>query len=191
MGEHRRYRPLTAADVAALPPCPRCGAPGVPADAPWVRGAMRAFGCCGLGAWDDDVLVGHLLVTTTLHLPPGFPPQLPDRGTAVIVGLRIDEPHRRAGMGRGLVQATASRLSIRHLDAVSLPRGCCQHPPEEWLAATGFRPLRRVGAATTWRLDVGSLLRWRLLPSAWERLVGLVPRPVVGPPEPAGRLTPE
>lgn len=189
MPEHRRYRPLTAADVAAIPPCSTCGAPGASAQAAWVRGAMRAFGACGFGAYDEGQLVGHLLVATTLHLPPGFPPQLADKEAAVIVGVRVDDDRTRHGMGRGLVQSAASHLPIRHLDAVSRTSGCCVYPPEEWLDACGFRPLRRAGAVTTWRLDVASALRWRRLPAtAWERLVGLVPRPGgVVPPEPAGR----
>jgi GNAT superfamily N-acetyltransferase len=145
----RRYRPLTAADLAALPePCARCtfweasladlatssDERGASTKQDWAEAVTRHWGYCGVAAYNDTELIGHLTLAPAMFVPRlgafATTPVSPD--AAVLMSVFVAEEHRRHGIGRHLVQSAAAlvaRRDIRALEAVGTHQdgpACCR-----------------------------------------------------------------
>lgn len=202
----RRFRPMTAADVAALPdPCGSCtfweaslaDLASPPEDhrraetkADWAQTVTQHWGYCGVAAYNDDELIGSLTMAPASHVPRlaafATTPVSPD--AAVLMSVRVAEEHRGHGVGRHLLQSAAGllvRRDIRALEAVGTYRvGPSCLLPATWLEAVGFAVVRSHPVTPRLRMDLQSTQRWRPdLGAAWNRLAGLVAKPVV--PDPA------
>ena len=201
----RRFRPMTAADLAALPePCSRCTfweaglvdlatSSDQHADAAkleWAESVTRHWGYCGVAAYNDNELVGHLTLAPASHVRRlgafATTPVGPD--AAVLMSVHVVEEHRGHGIGRHLVQSAAglvARRDIRALEAVGTYReGPSCMLPAAWLQAVGFAVVRPHPVTPRLRMDLQTTQRWRPdLGAAWSRLTGLVTQPAA--PEPA------
>ena len=201
----RRFRPLTAADLSTLPePCGGCtfweagltdlatssdSRRPAATKASWAEAVTAHWGYCGVGAYQDDALVGHLTMAPALHVPRlaafATTPVSPD--AAELMSVRVAEEHRGHGVGRHLVQTAAGllvRRDIRALEAVGTYHdGPSCMLPASWLEAIGFAVVRPHPVTPRLRMDLQTTLRWRPLEAAWSRLTGLVGAPAA--PEPA------
>ena len=201
----RRFRPMTAADLAALPePCSRCtfwetgladlatssDGRGAATKQEWAEAVTRHWGYCGVGAYNDAELIGHLTLAPAMFVPRlgafATTPVSPD--AAVLMSVVVAEEHRGHGVGRHLVQSAAAlvaRRDIRALEAVGTYRdGPSCMLPVGWLETVGFAVVRPHPVTPRLRMDLQTAQRWRPdLGAAWSRLTGLVAQPAA--PEPA------
>lgn len=201
----RRFRPMTAADLAAIAePCARCtfweagladlatssDREGTETKQQWAEAVTRHWGYCGVVAYNDDELVGHLTMAPAMHVPRlgafATTPVSPD--AAVVMTVRVAEEHRGHGVGRHLVQTAAAlvaRRDIRALEAVGTYHdGPSCMLPTAWLESVGFAVVRPHPVTPRLRMDLQATQRWRPgLGAAWSRLTGLVTQPAA--PEPA------
>lgn len=190
----RRVRPLVAADLASLPDgCRRCPLGDRPTDAgaAWVRGALNRYGFFGLGAFEDDDVLGYLLLAPASHVPRVHPLSgraAPTSAVLLRAHLAVDDP--RDALGRHLTSAAAARLravpSVRRLEAMpALDEPTCVTPERAWLAALGFAP---TGEGRTMALDLARTVSWRHGVAAVRRRLGaLAPSPHIAGPEPSAR----
>jgi GNAT superfamily N-acetyltransferase len=212
----RRFRPMTAADLAELPePCGGCtfwessladlatssDQRRAATKQAWAAEVTRHWGYCGVAAYDDDALIGHLVLAPAAQVPRlgafASTPVSPD--AAVVTAVRVAEEHRGHGVGRHLVQTAAAlvaRRDIRALEAVATyqPGPSCLLPAG-WLERVGFTVVRPHPVTPRLRLDLQATARWRPdLGAAWSRLTGLVTSPSAVEPatylvrEPTGPL---
>jgi GNAT superfamily N-acetyltransferase len=201
----RRLRPMTAADLSALPePCGRCTFwesslldLAAPADhqnrrqvkADWAETVTRHWGYCGVLALHEDQVIGHLSMAPARHVPRlgAFATTPISADAAVILSARVVEEWRGKGIGRQMVQSAAGlvvRRDIRALEAVgTYTDGPSCMLPTGWLEAVGFSVVRPHPITPRLRMDLQSTLRWPDLGAAWNRLAGLVSAPAA--PEPA------
>jgi GNAT superfamily N-acetyltransferase len=201
----RRFRPMTAADLAAIEePCARCtfweagladlatssDREGTETKQQWAEAVTRHWGYCGVVAHNDDELIGHLTMAPAMHVPRlgafATTPVSPD--AAVVMSVRVAEEHRGHGVGRHLVQTAAAlvaRRDIRALEAVGTYHdGPSCMLPTAWLESVGFAIVRPHPVTPRLRMDLQATQRWRPdLGAAWSRLTGLVTQPAA--PEPA------
>lgn len=202
----RRFRPMTADDLAAIPePCRSCTfweaslsdlatsadrrRTGTKAD--WAEAVTAHWGYCGVAAYNDNELIGHLAMAPAMHVPRlgafATTPVSPD--AAVLMSVQVAEEHRGHGVGRHLVQTAAAlvaRRDIRALEAVGTYHdGPSCMLPAGWLQSVGFAVVRPHPVTPRLRMDLQTTLRWKPdLGAAWSRLTGLVTQPAL--PEPAG-----
>lgn len=199
----RRYRPLTAADLAALPePCARCtfweasltdlatsDQRSASTKQDWADAVTRHWGYCGVAAYNDTEVIGHLTLAPAMFVPRlgafATTPVSPD--AAVLMSVFVAEEHRRHGIGRHLVQSAAalvSRRDIRALEAVGTHSdGPSCMLPVAWLETVGFTVVRPHPVTPRLRLDLQTAQRWRPdLGAAWSRLTGLVVQPAAAEP---------
>jgi GNAT superfamily N-acetyltransferase len=202
----RRFRPLTAANLSALPElCARCtfweasltdlATSGDHRDRPqvkleWAKSVTEHWGYCGVIAVNDGATIGYLTMAPSMYVPRlgafATTPVSPD--AAVLQGVWVTEELRGKGIGRQLVQSAAGMLvrrDIRALEAVGTYRtapSCMM--PAGWLEAVGFTVVRPHPVTPRLRMNLQSTQRWRPdLGAAWHRLTGLVAQP--NPPTPA------
>lgn len=198
-----RLAHLTISNLSAVPrTCPTCLlgpgiVPGLEKDgepAAWARSAQNDWGFCGVAAYANGAVVGHLLLSSPLHVPRAGPQSgglNPD--AAVVMNLRVLQPYAGCGLGRQLVQSAAARMIRTQFEALEVrgsirPR-CCALPPTGFLESVGFLPVDDHPLTPRFRLEFSRTVRWVPdLRPAWGRLVGWV-RPL--PPAPAGRAPAE
>lgn len=183
MATLRRYRVLTPGDVTRLLPCGDVPAHPVAPDDVWLGAAQARFGLVGVGAFDGDTPLGHVLAASGAALAPGLVWPDADPASAWVARLVVPEAAPR-GLGRGLVQALAGRLDVRQIDAISGLAPTCIHPSAEVLRAWGFRPHGPAGTHQLHRLDLSSSVGWRRVrEDAAKTLQGLSVRPPVVAPK--------
>lgn len=190
--KRRRYRPLVPGALGRLADCPLGSDVPRGTDAAWARAATDQWGLCGVVAVEDEVVVGHLLVCPTLHLPAGHPlaqwSRTPE--TAAVLELHVVEGAMR-GTRRQLVQTIAGRLTgrvggIEAAGAVTPPG--CEWLEVAWAEGVGFTASEWLVERARLRLDMSSTLTWRPgLRSAWGLVQGWVEHPLS--PEPSSRKT--
>jgi GNAT superfamily N-acetyltransferase len=201
----RRFRPMTATDLLALPePCSRCAfwevsladlatssdRRGTESRQGWAEAVTRHWGYCGVAAYNDTELIGYLTMAPALYLPRlgAFATTPVSADAAVLMSVQVVEEHRGHGVGRHLVQSAAAlvaRRDIRALEAVGTYHdGPSCLLPAAWLQAVGFTVVRPHPVTPRLRMDLQATQRWRSdLGAAWSRLTGLVTQPAA--PEPA------
>ena len=203
----RRLRPMTAADLSLLPePCARCtfweasltdlAAPVDHLDrrsvkAEWAEMVTRHWGYCGVLAYQDDAVIGHLSLAPAMYVPrlSAFATTPVSADAAVIMSAQVIEEFRGRGIGRQLMQSAAglvARRDIRALEAIgTYTDGPSCMLPTGWLEAVGFQVVRPHAITPRLRMNLQTTVRWRPdLGAAWNRLTGLVTQPG-GAPEPA------
>lgn len=204
----RRFRPMTAADLAEVAePCRSCtfweasladlatssDHRRTETKADWAEAVTAHWGYCGVAAYNDNELIGHLTLAPAGHVPRlaafASTPVSPD--AAVLMTVRVAEEHRGHGVGRHLVQSAAALLArrdIRALEAVGTYHdGPSCMLPASWLQTVGFGVVRPHPVTPRLRMDLQTTQRWRSdLGAAWSRLTGLVAQPAL--PEPATYL---
>jgi GNAT superfamily N-acetyltransferase len=200
----RRFRPMTAADLLALPePCSRCtfweasladlatssDRHGGQTKQEWAEAVTRHWGYCGVAAYNDNELIGHLTMAPAMYVPRlgafATTPVSPD--AAVLMSVGVAEEHRGHGVGRHLVQSAAALLArrdIRALEAVGTYHdGPSCMLPAGWLETVGFVVVRPHPVTPRLRMDLQTTQRWRPdLGAAWSRLTGLVAQPAAAEP---------
>jgi GNAT superfamily N-acetyltransferase len=202
----RRFRPLKASDLAALPdPCARCAywetslselayppdqRNGGRAKTEWADAVTGRWGYCGVLAVNDGDPIGFLTMAPAEFVPRlgAFASTPTSSDAAVLMSVQVLEEFRGHGIGRQLVQSAAALLTrrdIRALEAVGTnrPVGSCVLPTG-WLEAVGFTIVRPHPVTPRLRMDLQATLRWKPdLGAAWSRLTDLVSQPAA--PEPA------
>jgi len=146
----------------------------------WVSDVLREWGSCGRVALVDDRPVGFALYAPPAYLPGAAAfPTAPASADAVLLStVYVDPAHRRGGIGRMLVQATAADL-IRRGGPLAVeafgsrgPRAGSCLLPADFLARVGFKTLRPHPITPRMRMDLRSSVRWRdEVEAALERLV--------------------
>ncbi len=198
---------MTAADLSLLPePCARCtfweasltdlAAPVDHLDrrsikTEWAEAVTRHWGYCGVLAYQDDAVIGHLSLAPAMYVPRlgAFATTPVSADAAVIMSAQVVEEFRGRGIGRQLMQSAASlvaRRDIRALEAIgTYTDGPSCMLPTGWLEAVGFQVVRPHPITPRLRMNLQTTVRWRPdLGAAWNRLTGLVAQPG-GAPEPA------
>lgn len=202
----RRLRPMTAADIPALPGlCATCSfweagltdlaipsnhRDGALVKSEWAEAVTDHWGYCGVVASQDSGIIGYLTMAPAMYVPrlAAFPTTPISPHAAVVMSALVVEEHRGHGIGRQLMQSAAglvARRDIRALEAVGTyhDRPSCMLPVN-WLEAVGFAVTRAHPTTPRLRMDLQTTVRWRPdLGAAWHRLTGLVAQPA--PPEPA------
>ena len=202
----RRLRPMTAADLSALPePCARCtfwesslvdlAAPADHLDrrqvkTDWAEAVTRHWGYCGVLALAGRRRSSGICAWPRPVMCPGSARSRRPRSARTrrcCLSARVVEEWRGRGIGRQLVQSAAGlvvRRDIRALEAVgTYTDGPSCMLPTGWLEAVGFAVVRPHPITPRLRMDLQSRLRWADLGAAWHRLTGLVSAPAA--PEPA------
>jgi len=204
----RRFRPLTDANLSALPElCQRCtfwesslSDLALPADhrdrgrvkVEWAESVTAHWGYCGVLALNDGDTIGSLTMAPASLVPRlgafATTPISPD--AAALMSVWVAPESRDKGLGRALVQSAAgllARRDIRALEAVGTYHdGPSCMIPAGWLENVGFAVVRPHPITPRLRMDLQTTVRWRPdLGAAWHRLTGLVAQPT--PPEPATR----
>jgi GNAT superfamily N-acetyltransferase len=163
----------------------------------WLSVVLLDWGSCGRVAYHDDAAVGFVVWGPPSSLPGthSFPTAPISDDAVQLATVAVLEGHRGQGLGRALVQAMARDLvrrgGVRAVEAIartgSPPEatGPCAPVPSEFLQRVGFTTLRNHPRHPRLRLDLRSLVSWREVGTAWERLRGVV-RPL-GRPVPASR----
>lgn len=157
----------------------------------WVSELLREWGSCGRVLVVDQVPLAAVLYAPPALVPgAGSVPTAPASPDAVLVtDIWVHPRHRRRGLGRVLVQATARDLVVRggiravEAFAAAAPGApACTAPVDFWLR-TGFRTHRAHPVVPRVRMDLRSTVSWvEEVEAALERLVGVVrPAPVPVP----------
>jgi GNAT superfamily N-acetyltransferase len=206
----RRFRPLTADNLDALPEsCARCifwqssltdlSSPADHQDRgqiklDWAEAVTAYWGYCGVVAVNDGETVGSLTMAPASHARRlgAFASTPVSHDAAVLMGVWVAEGLRGKGIGRSLVQSAAGllvRRDIRALEAIGTYHdGPSCMIPAGWLERVGFAVVRPHPVTPRLRMDLEGTVRWRPdLGAAWHRLTGLVAQPT--PPEPATRVS--
>jgi GNAT superfamily N-acetyltransferase len=200
----RRFRPMTAADLADVPePCAGCtfweaGLADLATSSDhrragskqeWAEAVTQHWGYCGVAAYNDHELIGHLTLAPAGHVPrlAAFATTPVSADAAVVMSVRVAEEHRGHGVGRHLVQTAAAlvaRRDIRALEAVGTYHdGPSCMLPAGWLERVGFVVVRPHPVTPRLRMDLQTTQRWRPdLGAAWSRLTGLVSQPTAAEP---------
>lgn len=205
-----RLRPFHVKHLDQLPPpCAGCPRATMHTELPlWAKAAEDQWGQLGIGAWQDDELIGHLLVSPPLHAPRDVMATSGafDHDAAVLVALRVADEWQQHGVAKHLIQASAAMLAgtrftaleavgIRSTDAFDGERTrgdvtagvTCARPSAAVLELLGFTVVSPHPVFPRLRLDLRTTSRWRpAVDAAWDRVVGWVPaaRPA---PEPTSR----
>ena len=206
----RRFRPLTSANLSALPePCARCSFwqssltdLSSPADhrdrgqikLDWAEAVTAYWGYCGVLAVNDGETVGSLTMAPASHVPRlgAFASTPVSHDAAVLMGVWVAVEQRGKGIGRSMVQSAAAllvRRDIRALEAIGTHHdGPSCMVPAGWLESVGFALVRPHPVTPRFRMNLQTTVRWRPdLGAAWHRLTDLVAQPT--PPEPATRVS--
>ncbi len=200
----RRFRPMTAADLAELPePCGGCTfwessladlatssehrRAGTKQE--WAEAVTAHWGYCGVAAYNDHELIGHLTLAPAGHVPRlgAFASTPVSLDAAVVTSVRVAEAHRGHGVGRHLVQTAAALVARRDIRALEAVGTYHQSPscmlPVGWLERVGFTVVRPHPVTPRLRMDLQSTQRWLPdLGAAWSRLTGLVTQPAAAEP---------
>lgn len=157
--------------------------------AAWVSMVLREWGSCGRVVLVDGEVVGHIIWAPPVHVPAanGFA-TAPISSDAVIMTTAYVAPeHRRAGLGRMMMQAMAKDLvlrgGVRAVEAFGDTRGRAGHcvVPADFLLAVGFSTQRAHSVTPRLRMDLRTTLSIREeLEKGLERLLAPVKRPVQG-----------
>lgn len=205
----RRLRPMTAADVPALPdpcaqctpweaslldlaaPAEHCGRGAIKPD--WAEAVTRRWGYCGVLAVHEDQIIGYLTIAPAALVTRlgAFATAPADPDAAVVVSGLVVEGHRGHGVGRQLVQSAAGLVARRDIGALEAVGTYREGPscllPAAWLEAVGFTVVRAHPTTPRLRMDLQTSVRWRPdLGAAWRRLTGLVAQPAT--PDPAASV---
>jgi GNAT superfamily N-acetyltransferase len=167
----------------------------------WVSEVLREWGSCGRIALLDDKPVGHVIYAPAYYVPGADSiPTAPASADAVVMTtLYVDPGHRRAGIGRLLIQLMARDLAqrggIRAIE-VFARHG---HPglgpesglqcivPAEFCLRVGFKTQRAHPAQPRLRMDLRTALTWRdEVGQAVGKLLEVV-GPIVAPAPKASR----
>lgn len=154
----------------------------------WVGEVLREWGSCGRVARYDGNIVGHVLYAPPVMVPgaSGFPTSPASPDAVLLVSLSVAEHVRGGGIGRLLVREMARDLikrgGIKAVEAFADTRADAgEHclVPSDFLLSVGFRTLRAHARTPRMRMDLRTALSWREeLESAFDRIRGVVPRPV-------------
>jgi len=160
----------------------------------WVSGVLREWGSCGRVILLDDQPVGHVTYAPATFVPgsAGFPTAPISKDAVQMTAIWIRPEARGGGLGRVLIQAMARDLigrgGIRAVEAfadkgpLSAIHGSRCAAPEQFLARVGFKTHRPHPTAPRMRMDLHSILTWRDVEGAVERLIDVVrPRKVPMP----------
>ncbi len=159
----------------------------------WVSEVLREWGSCGRVLIVDDAPVAMALYAPVRFLPGAMAlPTAPVSPDAVLLATVYVAPqHRGGGLGRMLVQGTASDLVERKIVAIEAfgdtrgARGRECVLPVEFLDAVGFKTQRAHPTSPRMRMDLRTTRTWMSeVELAVERLLGVV-RPA---PKKATRL---
>lgn len=183
---------MTAADLDQLPADPE-----LPART--AAEAVDSWGLCGVVSQQDRQVTGFVVLVPSPLAPAvdGWTLFRPDPRTAALTAAWVQPSLRGHGLGRQLVQNAAGEAARRGaiaLEAVGHPgsarsgSAAAERPdriPQAFLEAVGFRVVQPHPLEPRLRMDVSTTARWRPdLAAAWERLTGLVVKPI--PAQPAG-----
>ena len=139
----------------------------------WVSELLREWGSCGRVLVVDQVPLAAVLYAPPALVPgAGSVPPAPASPDAVLVtDIWVHPRHRRRGLGRVLVQATARDLvvrgGIRAVEAFAAAgpgAPACTAPVDFWLR-TGFRTHRAHPVVPRVRMDLRSTVSWTLTPT--------------------------
>lgn len=146
----------------------------------WVSAVLLEWGTCGALAYIDDVPAGYVLYAPPALVPRAatFPTGPVSADAALLVTAFVRPDRQGAGLGRSLVHAAAKDMVQRGFRAVEAfgdarweRPGCVV--PADYLTAVGFETVRPHHRWPRLRLDLRSMLDWRV-DVAVERILGTV-----------------
>ncbi|QLQ09099.1 MAG: GNAT family N-acetyltransferase [Nocardioidaceae bacterium] len=157
----------------------------------WLSQALLEWGSAGRVILIDDDVVGVIVYAPPVYFPGSASlPTAPISTDCVQLATAYVRPaHRRAGLGRLLMQAMAKDLiqrgGIRSVEAFGATRPQAASPevasmhscvlPAEFLLRVGFKTQRPHIQHPRMRLDLKSVLTWREeLEAAVEKILGAV-----------------